>query len=261
MMLRLPRSRTQRMRARSMLVPILLGLATLSPVAFAQSLSQPRPTVTTPKGVTTFDIGQQVNINGLPMRMTGFVSAVDPQEVAERFRTSLGKPLVENIVAGKLVLARMEGNFFISVQIEQAGAGARGVIAITDLKAAADNKENAKDKSQRWLAAFPSGSRLVSNMESQDAGKLSRHLVVSNTHDESLNRERLIGVMRDQGLALEREAAADPHPGSGMSATIDNGRVLFFKGSGKDAMATISRDRDRQTTIVLNIVTELEALR
>ena len=38
-------------------------------------------------------------------------------------------------------------------------------------------------------------------------------------------------------------------------------RMLFFKGTDKDAIATVRRDGNGQTTVVLNIVTSLERMR
>ena len=159
---------------------LLLLVSLLAFSAHAESW----PSVPLPRGLNTFDIGQQVSVNGLPMHLRGFVSATDSRELAEAFRQSLGKPLVENLFGSKLVLGRLEAEHYLSVQIESAGSGSRGILAVTHLKAAYDNQATTRDNTQRWLTRLPAGSQLLSQMESQDAGKLSRHLVITNTQDE-----------------------------------------------------------------------------
>ena len=62
------------------------------------------PRVPLPTGIQTFDIGQQVNVNSLPMRLEGFVSAVKPHQLIALFRQSLGKPIVESTLGAKRIL-------------------------------------------------------------------------------------------------------------------------------------------------------------
>ena len=220
------------------------------------------PTVSVPKGLTTFDIGQQVSVNGLPMQLRGFVSARAARELADAFRHSLGKPLVEHMLGGKLVLGRREGEHYLSVQIESvANGGSRGIVAVTHLKAAYDNQAPTHDNMQRWLVRLPAGSRLLSQMESEDAGKLSRHLIISNSQDEALNRDHLVSLLAEEGLRLEREGAPDVQSAARMNDSLAASRLLFFKGADKEAIATLRRDGDGQTTVVLNIITSLERMR
>lgn len=219
------------------------------------------PVVDLPMEVRSFDVGQQVNLNGLPMRLRGFVSALSPKAAAEAFRQSLGKPLVENMLGNTLVLGRAQGEHYISVQIEAAGAGSRGIVGVAHLKSAYDNRSATRENTQRWLSRLPAGSRLLSQMESQDGGKLSRHLVIANTQAQALNRERLISLLADEGLVFERESVPDEHDAARMSEELAGSRMLFFKGANKEAIATVSRDGSGQTTMVLNVITSLERIR
>lgn len=225
----------------------LLSLA----VACAPVCAADWPRVALPGEVRPFDVGSEITHNGLPMRLQGFVSAVPPERLAEQFRRNLGEPLVENRVGAQRVLGRMQGEFYVSVQIEPAGQGSRGTTAVTHLKAARDNEDEVRRQRERWSSRFLPGSRLLSQTASRDGARLATHLVFSNTHGEAQNRDGLAALMQGEGLALEREGQAEG----------EAGRVLFFKGQGKEAVATLHRDGNGRTTVVLNVVTRMEAYR
>lgn len=219
------------------------------------------PVVDMPNGVRPFDVGRQITLQGTPMRIRGFVSPLPPKAVAAAFRRSLGKPIVENVMAGKLVLGRGQAEHYIVVEIEAAASGSRGLVAVSQLKTAYDNRLETRASTERWLARLPAGSRLLSRMESEDAGRLSRHLVVANGLDASANRERLIAMLADEGLTFEREGTVDADSAPRARQSLVDSRMLFFKGPGKEAIATLHRDDAGQTTLVLNVVTSLERVR
>jgi hypothetical protein len=220
------------------------------------------PKIVLPKGVSVFDIGTgQTTVNGMPIRMQGFVSAHTPAQVAERFRQSMGKPLVENSVGNQLVLGRLQGEHYLTVQLEAAGAGTRGLLTVTHLKAAYERQAETQADTERWLARLPSGSRMISRMSSRDGSKLANHLVIVNHYDEDLNRDRLTALMREDGLEPEREAVADNAAALRLPAATANGKALFFKGPGKEAMAVIYRDEMHRTAIVLNTNNLLERMK
>ncbi len=192
------------------------------------------------------------------MRIEGFVSRLPVGEMAAQLRGSLGKPLVESRLREKLILGRFEGEYYLTVQIQPAGEGSKGIIAVSHITAARDAEAQTRADTDRWLSRMPAGSRLVSQMNSADGHKLSRHLVFSNTYDESLNRDRLVSLLTDEGLVLEREGAARPDRGGAVPTDLETSRTLFFKGAQKEAMATIYRHGSRQTLTVLNVVASME---
>ncbi|MDQ2736441.1 MAG: hypothetical protein M3Y55_15945, partial [Pseudomonadota bacterium] len=79
-----------------------------------------------------------------------------------------------------------------------------------------------------------------------------------NGQGEALNRERLISLLADEGFAFEREGSPDEQSVRRIPDELAYGRLLFFKGASKDAIATLSRDGSGQTTMVLNVVTSSE---
>jgi hypothetical protein len=211
------------------------------------------PAVSLPEGVQRYDIGEQISADGTPLRIQGFVSPRPAAELAGWFRGRLGKPLVENTVAGKLVLGRPQGDFYLTVQLEQLARGTRGLVAVSHQKAAHERYPALREATERLLQRLPAGSRVVSQMSSTEGGRLSRYVVLANPHGVELNRGRVVDMLREDGLALQREA----RPAAGPNGARD-GRTLFFQGQGRDAMAVLSPNPDGSTTVLLHTLTSME---
>ncbi|MFT5532427.1 MAG: hypothetical protein ACI8WM_003167 [Burkholderiaceae bacterium] len=217
----------------------------------------PWPSPALPAALSTFPIADQMTVNGLPMRLKGFVSPRRPTELLDAFRRSLGQPLVESTVAGKQVLGRAEGGFYITVQIEVAGTGSKGIVAVTDLVTMARDHAQGQGANGRWLTRLPAGSVISTHMSSQENGRQVLHMVILNRHAASLNRDALLRLMTDDGYQLEREIGTDAVSLHNLPMQFFDARTLYFKSPGKDAMAVISRSGD-QTSIVLNTTLTLQ---
>jgi hypothetical protein len=224
--------------------------------ALVSSAQSDWPEVALPKDVRLIHMGSELTINGLPMRIHGFLSQQPPAQVAEWLRKSLGQPLIENHLADKLVLGRMQGDHYISIQLEPSSKGTRGAVAVTNMKLAADKRAVSLADNARWLDRLPAGSRLLSQMRSEDAGKTSTHLVFVNGVDESTNAVRLKSMLADDGLSFERETSAN---GSVAGSIPVDGRTLYFRGANKEAIAVIARSNG-ETAVVLNIISQLQRI-
>ena len=239
--------------------PIRAGLAIILLLGSAMALAQVAwPVLTLPSGIEPFDMGGEMQVNGLPLRMRGLLSAKTPSQVAALLRASLGQPLVEHTQGTKLVLGRGMGEFYATVQLEPAGAGTRGLIAITRLSTASTERNSLKETGQRALSRFPSGSRLLSRTNSDDGKRHGEFLAVTNTHGPELNVAHVKRMLDAQGYTLERASAQE---NSGNAAPPHGGRgatTLLFKRADGEAMAVIYRDAGGATAIVLNTITYLE---
>ena len=237
----------------SSFVACVIGLASLCGFTDVAAL-QKWPVVAFPKFVKPFAIGEKLMVNGLPMRLQSFMSDATPLEVEEGFRQSLGRPLVENTVGNKRLLGRAHGGYYLTVQIEPFSYGSKGIVAVTDLKGMRDEREKWRDTNSRWLNRLPAGSMIASQMNSEEAGKSGSHLVVINDHSESLNRDAIKSLMRDDGFQFEREFTLNSKASSSMPHSLHSGVTLIFKGSGKEGMAVIARSSQGRTALVLNTV-------
>lgn len=208
------------------------------------------PTVAMPQGVESFTMGGEVLINGLPLRMRGVLSAQTPLQVAALFRASLGQPLVENSRGATQVLGRAFGEFYATVQLEPAGTGTRGVVAVTRLSAAQRNS------GQRSLTRVPAGSRLISQVSSVDGTRHADFLTLSNGLDVAYNIGYVKRALDAEGYTLER-VMSPAGQGNSASQTAPTGTTMLFKRGGAEVVAVIYRDSGG-TSIALNTVTELE---
>lgn len=223
---------------------IVLGVLALPAVsAFAQTW----PTLALPPDTNAFGVGETLVANGIPMRVQVFVSTRSPEALTGWFRQQPGVPLVESTFQNKRVLGRQIGEYYQTVELEASALGTRGLAAVAHLKAAQQNRADTQASLDRWLARMPADTQVAMDLRSQDGGKLSLYRVVVNRQTEALNRERLSRLMADDGYTLERTGGPEEN-------------VLFFKGPGKEAMATLRRDSEGRTSIVLNTVSDMELL-
>lgn len=223
------------------------------------------PTIPMPPNVNAFTAGEQFTSNGMAMRVQGFLSK-DQSVIylADWFRRSLGQPLVEDRKGDKLILGRAQNGYYLSVQLEPTSGGSperpgsKGLMAVSDIKSANENLAHYSSSNQRWLQRWPSGSQLVSHMSSEENGKAASHVVIVNSHSESFNRDALVDMLRQDGYMLERESTADNKMADRLPAHLRESKTLFFRGDAKEAIATIARDTQGRTAMVLNTTIALE---
>lgn len=243
------------MKQRTPWLPSCAALGALL-IATAVRASAPWPAIDLPSDSRSFDVGPQLEVNGLPMRIRGFLSPAAPSQLAGWFRRQLGEPLVENTLAHMHVLGRLQGEHYLTVQLEPAGRGTRGLVAVTHLRAAHDRRADSRAASERWLARLPAGSQLVSEVSGNDHGRVSRQMLFRNAHDAALNAARVRALLAGEGYAFEREV--DTTSARAPASAAPQGRTLYFRAPGREAMATVFRDSAGDSVIVLNTVTRME---
>jgi len=238
----------------------LLGGAAIAHAASAASW----PKVALPSGATAYQVGEQMSVNGMPMRLQGFVTRSAPLETAAWFRKSLGQPLVENHLLGKLVLGRAQGDYYVSVLLEALpteGGGTRGTVTVSNLKTAYDRRDATRTVNERMLARLPTGSRLVNQLSSTERGRATAYVMAENGHSQQLNRDHLVKRLEAEGYLLEREAQPNARQARDVPAEVANGRTLFFKGKDKEAMAVIRPADQAGSTIVIQTVNLVEEIK
>lgn len=209
------------------------------------------PVVDLPAHAQNWSVGDALEVGGVPMRIRGFLSDRPRDEVARSLRQSLGRPMVESRLGDKLILGRADGGFYLTVQLESVAGGTRALVAVSDLESAARHREQAQRPTQAWLQRLPADSRILSQTVSHDGKRLSSQLVYSNGAGGALNGRALTALMQEDGLQLQHDAT---------TGTASDGRVMWFKGVGKEATAVIGRLPDGRSSVVLNTVTALEVM-
>lgn len=214
------------------------------------------PAAPLPGDAQTFRIGPRMAVQGMPMQLQGFQSARSPQQLLDWFRVQMPAPLLENTVNGKLVLGHPQGNYFITIQLEASGQGTRGVVAVSDLRGAQRQRDD--PAAQRLLQGLPSGTQVVQSLSSVEHSRSASFVALVNRYSEGVNRDRLVELLQQDGLRLEREAQADPASEALLPSGVTVGSSLFFRGDGKEATAVITRGADSQVGVVVNRITHME---
>lgn len=216
------------------------------------------PTISLPKNIQIIQVGEHITLNGLPIHAQAFVSSEKPSTIIASFKNTLGQPLVESSLGTKYILGRAQGaqgEYYLTVQIEAAASGSRGVIAMTHPQAAYSHQTETQADYSYWLSRFPAESRLTSQTSSQDQGTLSKHFIVTNHHSIALNQTHLKKLLLAEGFELQHETS------TATSTQVTPENTLYFKGKGKEAIATITHDAQGQTAVVLNLIHQLEAFK
>ena len=201
------------------------------------------PQVALPPGVQTFNVGQQLLVNGLPMQVRGFLSPEPAARLVDWFRASLGSPLVEDRRGAATILGRPQGAYYLTVQIEPAGSGARGLVALTDVQGRMANRGEARAQEARWQALLPAGMRILSLVRALDGGRMSEHLVLESTEPLAASRHAIARLLQHDGYTPGRVVASATPPGA----------TLYFQAPGREAMAVLTRSDERLTGIVLSM--------
>jgi len=239
----------------------LASLVLLLGVARAQA--ETWPFVAAPEKAYVYTLGQQITVNGLPMRLTGFESKATVDQTTQWFKDKLGKPLVESQSGRKRILGRAQEGFYITIQLEAGPEGVdrqpltRGLIAISHLAQAFKEIDPSRMQKTKWMQALPEGSRVVGITQSDDEYKTSVHIVATNTRSPLENAQFIADSMAHMGYQLEA-SSLPPKTASQHGADKAPGETLLFRAQGKEAIAVIARDPRGQTSIVINTQTQLE---
>jgi hypothetical protein len=221
----------------------------------AQAQAQPWPAVALPPDAEISGMAEQLVVRGQLMRVQSFTSKKGPQELAAWFGQSMGAAHVQNTVNQKLVVGRGVGNFFETVQLETSPnvtGGTRGTTSVAHLGQEPKVRTEHQATLKRWLDGLPSGTQVASDVATTEAGKATWHVAFVNTHSEQLNRQRLTELMRAEGYQLEHLADLLKQQ---TQRGQDPAHTLLFKGAGKEAMVTLNRDAQGNTTLVLSSTT------
>lgn len=205
------------------------------------------PQIPQPPGIRSFPVGEALVLNGMPMSIRAFSSEMSRDALLDWYREHLEQPRVETSYSRQHVLGKAYGDYYLTIQISGDGAHSNAVIALTDLRTARQAMSVDRVEQDEWLQRLPDGTQILSHMTSQDRGQRALHLAFRNDSSPQRNQDRLAAALQREGLAMERESKS---PGTS--------RVLYFRGRGKEGMASISPTADGRTVVVLNTITRME---
>lgn len=196
------------------------------------------PELPAPANARVESVGEQLRLNGIPMRIQRVLTARQPEAVARHYRAALGPRHASERLPDRLILSQGRDEHFITVSIRPLGVG------VTEaLVSVADTREAWQAAGRPLGFSLPAASAVLSDMESVDGGKRSRQLVLSNAHAIPVNLDALLRELAARGMRPDgsplRESASE--------------HVQYFKGDAREAQLTLVR-RAGETRIVLTTV-------
>jgi hypothetical protein len=196
------------------------------------------PEIPSPPNSRIESIGDQVRLNGIPMRMQRVLTTGNTADIIRFYRKALGpKHVEENLPDGRL-LAQGRGDHFLTVRIKALGPSlTESLVSISDARAA----QNAAGRPLGFQ--LPSRTQLVSDMESTDDGKVSRQLVFLNDHSVDANVDFITETLQGRGYK--------PQPDGVRNSASE--RVLMFGGAQREARLVVVR-KDGTSNVVLTTV-------
>ncbi len=222
--------------------------------AVAQTGDWPR--LPSPRHLDSFEVGQRIKLNGVPLKIKGYLSDRPVSELNGWYRRTLGGQWVENRVGHKTVIGQRQGEYFVSVEFEPVLSGLSGsttkvVVSIMDLNRQTMRPGQADDGLGGWAARLPLSSRVLSHMTDSTPTHESLHLVATNGHSAAYNAQHFRREFRHMGFHEDAAAVAADAQRAPASSTTGAPHRLSFSGPGTDAVLVLGRETNGQSTVVL----------
>jgi len=205
------------------------------------------PSLPSPRGAKVEGIGENVRLNGVPMRMHRVLSQSGAEEMLGFYRDALGDEHKEVRVRRKRadgsyfytqVLSTLKDEYLISIRVTQLGP------ELTEtLVAMSDGRPSESTRGLPLGFSLPAETRVLSDMESVDAGKHSRQLVFSNAHAMQVNEHFLIDMLRAKGYRMQPN----------LRQKTEHGVSLMFAGEGREAMVVLNRLKSKTSVVMTTI--------
>jgi hypothetical protein len=196
------------------------------------------PELPLPPGSRAESIGEQIRLNGIPVRMQRVLSDDKPKAVIQFYREALGARRAEERLPDGILFAQGRGDYFVTVRVKiLAPSFTETLISVSDAR-------GTKNAANRPLGfPIPAETQVLSDMESIDAGKVSRQLVLVNSHSINANVASITKALQERGY--------EPQPGD--TQDLESGRVLMFGGANREARLVVVR-KDGISNVVLTTV-------
>jgi hypothetical protein len=199
------------------------------------------PALPMPQHSQVQSIGEQVVLNGVPMRMHRIVSSKSPTELLRFYQQFLGGRHTKTETPRGVFLARGDDRYFMTVRISTLDNGLSEV-----LTSVADGQTAKSNKRKPLGFALPAASQLVMDMESVDTGKSARQLIFNNQHSMQSNADAMTKVLREKGYILNPR----------MSVKGPDSLNLIFEGDRREARLVVLHNEQDTLAVLTTILSE-----
>ena len=226
----------------------LATAAALAAAARAQT-STPWPEMPLPPHSKVAWVGDDMKVDGIPMRIVQFESTASRTEVvayytahwSEGYRT---KPSVRP-TGDVTIVGQAHGPYYMTVKVgDRPHDGSAGFISVSQVLG------NKIERSAGGLPLMP-GAKILSVVESSDPGKVSRELVVAQDAGADSARRYYEGALENAGWRAAQKTGPDAaHP-------QQPGSLDFYRRDSSELSITVMAARDgRGSTLVATLVTK-----
>lgn len=196
------------------------------------------PSLPFPDGAEVESVGENVRLNGVPMRMYRVLSDDGVASILSFYRDALGPNHAEARVHQVSILSQMQGDYFISVRVKQAGSNS------TETLLAISHDDGRQQKGLPLGFTLPAGSELLSDMESTDNGKLARQLIFTNHLSMDANSDFMQAMLQEKGYRLQ--------PTYTQNET--DRLTMMFDGKEREALVVLTRIGQKTNVVMTTIL-------
>jgi len=194
-------------------------------------------------------VGDSMRVNGVPMRVMHFESRAGRSEIVEYYRAYWSggyetRPSVRPL-GDATVVGQAHGPYFMTVKVRDAGdGGSEGLISVSRLLG------TKIERSAGPLALMP-GAKVLQVVESNDPGKTSRQMVISNPSAPQSVAQYYLSWFQDEGWQVVQQNDIP------RTAKLRAGSFIVLQHDREEAQLSIVEATGGQGSIlVINLVTK-----
>jgi len=189
-------------------------------------------------------VGQDMKLNGVPMRIQQFSSGASVGEVLNYYRALWGnmaeKKSVEKTVGKRQTIGKWVGEYYLSIQVQPDGlTSSSGYMVINKMVQKKDVVS-----SQHNFPVMPGGS-FYSELESNDPGQTATTITMLNQASVDSNADFFKGRLAAQDWKLDKQYGGPQQNGAA--------HALFFRRDKQEAMVIVSKNA-QGTSVVANVL-------
>lgn len=212
-------------------------------VSAVPALAAKKDSFPVPPGANLVAVADQMNYEGMTMRVRKFDIEMTVEEVLNFYRGSWKGAYVENDMPPWKMISTKQGDKFYTAQVQPSSSTESwGYLGVSDLPRVLEKGGKLGSQAHKFFPMM-NGSTVVNDLAHDDLGRQSRTLWINNRFSVPSNAEYYRNFYTGQGWTKLVDQAADS----------SNSHVLVFQQGDKTVNMTLDKSEDG-TNIIVNDV-------
>jgi hypothetical protein len=220
------------MFAKPIIMVMSIALVALPIASFGASW--PDPPV--PAQTQVSSVANRIVYNGLDMRANVFESQQSSADIQAFYRKLWGDRLVVNKMGDNQVIGHREGDYFVTVEVADAGGGSKGRIGVVDLASAPKHMQLGKG------LATPDGTKVFNDIAYPDDPTPARTIAMGNGLSANQNAQFFRTHLLAEGW----------HP-SDDNRCLGTGCVLSYERGSRKMTVVVAQGNGNRSQIVVTM--------